>query len=141
MIIADILMIIGSILSFGSLSHTVLFIYIGRLLTGISIGINVTIIVPFLREIQSMLSTSNFKIEKRRFFIDNMFAFGIFLGMIPANIFPELVAYQDVDLAHPETITLHEGDFTILYIITIVPVFLSLLRVVFFRRIGNVKPN
>lgn len=80
-----------------------------------------------------MLSSSEYKIEKRRFIIDGLIALGIFLGMIPANIFSELVPYRDVDLEHPETITLEEGDFTTLYILTAVPSLFCIWRIIILK--------
>lgn len=73
--------------------------------------------------------------------MDSMLGFGVFLGLIPANLFTELVPYQDVDVAHPEQIKLDHGDFSILYGLTIIPLFFGVFRMLFFRRMWENNPS
>jgi len=84
--IADLLTLIGTLLTFTIFSTSPNWILLGRILAGLGIGIDVAIILPFVREMQFYLSESNFKAEKRRFFVEVFFALGIFLGIAPSQL-------------------------------------------------------
>jgi len=142
LVVADGLMILGTLATFTIFSQQPKWIYIGRLITGESIAINLTIIPSFIKEAQFYLSESNFKTEKRRFLVEILFTFGVFLGFCPSQLlgavseFPE---HNDDPSDDPKQYA-ERPDIGACIALCIIPILSSVARSVLLVYIGDVKP-
>jgi len=142
LIVADGLMVLGTLATFTIFSHQPKWIYIGRLITGESIAINLTIIPSFIKEAQFYLSESNFKTEKRRFLVEVLFAFGVFLGLCPSQLIgavSEFPQHEETLIDSPGTL-LERPDISACIMLCLVPILASVARVFLLLWVGEVKP-
>lgn len=133
LILADILMIFGTLCAFGVFMIDSSFIFFGRFVCAESIAINVTCILTFVREAQFYLSQSEFKAEIRRFFGEGLFALGLLLGFASSKLLPTQEEIKRQNIANSDRYS------TIL--LSIVPLVISFARIIYLKCLGDITSS